>query len=156
MFQSSNVIQSYIWQDIPDVFLSFASTIQWSNQNKTTVLYKASLQQLITSGKGERRESKMTARFQMWVTLVMRFQKQNGKMTAENSDRFMRSEMMCSVSNILFHAPISFHSTIYSDHIKHEHRCQIWGALDALPNQRFFYEKQFTNATLAKAKQARH
>lgn len=91
MFQSCDVIQSYIWQDIPDVFFSFASTIQWSNQNKTTLLYKASLQQLITSGKGDRRESKMTARFQRWVTWVMRFQKQNGEMTAGNSDRFMRS-----------------------------------------------------------------
>lgn len=33
----------------------------------------------------------MTAQFQMRVTWVMRFQKQNGEMTAGNSDRFMRS-----------------------------------------------------------------
>lgn len=40
MFQSSNVIQSYIRQDIPAVFFSFAPTIQWYNQNQTTLCIK--------------------------------------------------------------------------------------------------------------------
>ena len=40
MYQSSSTVQSYIWQDIPSVFFSFAPIEQWYKQNNTTAKKK--------------------------------------------------------------------------------------------------------------------